>query len=187
MINEKESIRISKFLSLVLRHKPEQIGLELDSNGWIDVNSLLQKCNQSNIPLTLDILKYVVETNSKKRFAFDEQQNRIRANQGHSIDVELELKPIEPPQNLFHGTAERFVSSILQTGLMKQQRQHVHLSSNVETALNVGRRHGRPFVFKIFARRMFSDEYEFFLSDNGVWLTDNVPTKYLKEHAVDNE
>jgi putative RNA 2'-phosphotransferase len=187
VINEKETIRVSKFLSLVLRHKPEQIGLELDSNGWADVNSLIQKCNESNIPLSLDILKHVVETNSKNRFSFNQQQNKIRANQGHSIEVELELKPIEPPQILYHGTAERFVSSISEKGLMKQQRQHVHLSSNVETAISVGRRHGRPFIFEILAQQMFSEKYEFFLSANGIWLTDNVPTKYLKEHVVDKE
>ena len=185
MINEKENKRISKFLSLVLRHQPEQIGLDLDSNGWVDINSLIQKCNQSNIPLTIDILKHVVETNSKKRFAFNEQQNKIRANQGHSIEVELELKPIEPPIILYHGTAKRFISSILGKGLIKQQRQHVHLSSNIETALNVGQRHGQPFIFEILAQKMFSDNYNFFLSDNGVWLTDNVPTKYLKELVID--
>ena len=187
MSNEREIIRISKFLSLVLRHKPDQIGLELDSNGWADINILIKKCNELNIPLTLDILKHIVETNSKKRFAFNDQSDKIRANQGHSIEVELELKPIEPPIALYHGTAERFVSSILETGLIKQQRQHVHLSSTFETALAVGRRHGRPFVFKILAQQMFSDKYEFFLSDNGVWLTENVPTKYLKEYAVDKE
>jgi putative RNA 2'-phosphotransferase len=180
MINEKETTRISKFLSLVLRHKPEQIGLELDSNGWADVNTLIQKCNQSSIPLSLDILKHVVDTNSKKRFAFNEQQNKIRANQGHSIEVELELQAIEPPGILYHGTAERFVSSILEKGLIKQQRQHVHLSSDIETAINVGRRHGRPFVFEVLAYQMFSDNYQFFLSDNGVWLTNDVPSKYLK-------
>lgn len=180
MTNEKEITRISKFLSLVLRHKPEQISLELDSNGWADVNELIQKCKQSNIPLSLDILKHVVETNSKKRFAFNEQQNKIRANQGHSIEVELELKAIEPPDILYHGTAERFVSSILEKGLLKQQRRHVHLSSDIETAINVGRRHGRPFVFEVLAYQMFSDNYQFFLSDNGVWLTNDVPSKYLK-------
>jgi putative RNA 2'-phosphotransferase len=182
MVSEKESIRLSKLLSLVLRHKPEQIGLELDRNGWADINSLIHKCNQSNIPLTLDILKHLVATNSKKRFTLDENQNKIRANQGHSIEVELELKPIEPPNVLYHGTAEKFVSSILEKGLLKQQRQHVHLSSNIETAITVGQRHGRPFVFKILAQQMYIDKYEFFLSDNGVWLTDNVPTKFLKEH-----
>ena len=141
---------------------------------------MIQKCNQSNIPLSIGILKHIVETNSKKRFAFNEQQNKIRANQGHSIEVELELQAIKPPDILYHGTAERFVSSILEKGLLKQQRRHVHLSSDIETAINVGRRHGRPFVFEILAYQMFSDNYQFFLSDNGVWLTNDVPSKYLK-------
>jgi putative RNA 2'-phosphotransferase len=181
MINETEAIRISRFLSLVLRHKPEQIGLELDSNGWADVNSLIEKCNQSNIPLSLDILKHIVKTNAKKRFAFNQQQNKIRASQGHSVNVDLELKSVKPPEILYHGTAENFVVSIWEQGLMKQQRKHVHLSSTVATALNVGRRHGKPFVFEISAQQMFNDHYTFFLSDNGVWLTDHVPAKYLKE------
>ena len=181
MINEKETIRISKFLSLVLRHKPEQIGLELDSNGWADINSLIEKSNISNIPLTLELLKFIVETNSKKRFAFNEQQDKIRANQGHSVDIELELKPVEPPIILYHGTAEKFVTSILDKGLIKQQRQHVHLSSNIETAIIVGQRHGKHFVFEVLARQMHNENYGFFLSANGVWLTDHVPARYLRE------
>jgi putative RNA 2'-phosphotransferase len=181
MITEKESKRISKFLSFILRHNPQQIGLELDTNGWADVNSLIEKCSLANIPLTLDILKHIVETNSKKRFAFNENETRIRASQGHSIEVELALKPIKPPSVLYHGTAARFVPSILENGLTKQQRQHVHLSLNIETAIDVGRRHGKPVVFEIAAQQMFEDNYQFFLSDNGVWLTGNVLPKYLKE------
>jgi putative RNA 2'-phosphotransferase len=181
MITEKESKRISKFLSFILRHNPQQIGLELDTNGWADVNSLIEKCSLANIPLTLDILKHIVETNSKKRFAFNENETRIRASQGHSIEVELELKSIKPPPVLYHGTAARFVPSILENGLTKQQRQHVHLSLNIETAIDVGRRHGKPVVFEIAAQQMFEDNYQFFLSDNGVWLTGNVLPKYLKE------
>lgn len=185
MINEKETKRISKFLSFVLRHKPEHIGLELDGNGWADVEALIRKCNEANIPLSLAVLQHIVDTNAKKRFAFDPQQNKIRASQGHSIDVQLQLKPVEPPPVLYHGTAEKFTAFIFEEGLMKQQRQHVHLSSAIETALEVGRRHGKPFVFEIASHIMFVDGHEFFLSDNGVWLTDSVPAKYLKPHLHD--
>lgn len=184
MINEKEIIRISKFLSLVLRHKPEEIGIELDENGWVNVESLIQKCNQANIPLSLDSLKHIVRLNSKKRFSFNEDQSKIRASQGHSIGVELNLKSIQPPLVLYHGTADKFVSSILLKGLLKQQRQHVHLSSNVETAISVGQRHGRPVVFEVQAQQMVVDNHHFFLTDNGVWLTDAVPAKYLKEFLI---
>lgn len=182
MTNEKENRRISKFLSFVLRHNPGHIGLELDSNGWADVDLLIQQCNKSNIPLTPDLLKHIVETNSKKRFAFNEQQNKIRASQGHSIDVELELAQMEPPAILYHGTAVQFVSSIMEQGLIKQQRLHVHLSPDVETAINTGGRHGKPFVLEVAALQMFNDGYTFCVSANGVWLTGHVPSKYLKEH-----
>ncbi|MGZ5248244.1 MAG: RNA 2'-phosphotransferase [Flavitalea sp.] len=187
MINEKEAVRISRFLSLVLRHKPEQIGLELDSSGWADVNLLIQKCNQSDIPLSLEVLKHIVETNSKKRFAFNAQQNKIRASQGHSIEVSLELKPVKPPEILYHGTAERFVPSILQAGLMKQQRQHVHLSQTIETALDVGLRHGKPVVFEVLSREMYEDKFEFYRSENGIWLTKSVPAKYLTVYVSEKK
>lgn len=180
MINDKRNTQISKFLSLVLRHKPEEIGLELDGNGWADVDVLIQRCNQHDVSLTVDVLKHIVDTNLKKRFAFNEDYTKIRASQGHSVDVDLALKTVNPPAVLYHGTAERFASSILEMGLTKQERQHVHLSSDAETALNVGRRHGKPLVFEVSALQMVADGHEFFLSDNGVWLTDHVPVKYLK-------
>ena len=123
MFNEKETKRISKFISFVLRHKPDHIGLELDGNGWADVNTLIQQCNQHNVPLTFELLKHVVDTNSKKRFSFNDEFNKIRANQGHSISIELDLKPVEPPPILYHGTAEKFVQSILEKGLLKQERE----------------------------------------------------------------
>ena len=182
MINEKENTRISKFLSWVLRHKPHEIGLTLDENGWVDVNSLIEKSKAANIELTVDILKHIVDTNSKKRFSFNEQQDKIRANQGHSIEIDLALTQQEPPVFLFHGTAERFAGSILEKGIVKQDRHHVHLSPDVKTAINVGQRHGKPVVFEIAAGQMHKDGFEFFISDNGVWLTNNVPVKYLKLH-----
>jgi len=178
-LSEKENIRISKFLSWALRHKPHEIGLTLDENGWADVNELIEKSQSVNVQLSFDILKHIVDTNSKKRFSFNEEQNKIRANQGHSIEIDLALAPKEPPEFLYHGTAERFADPILQKGIIKQDRHHVHLSTDIKTAIAVGQRHGKPVVFEIKASQMYKDGHEFFISDNGVWLTDSVPAKYL--------
>lgn len=180
MINEKQLIKISKFLSLVLRHKPDTIGIQLDENGWTDVDTLIEKANRYGIKFDKKILNYIVDTNSKKRFAFSETLDKIRASQGHSINIELGYINQKPPETLFHGTGEKSIHSIISSGLEKRSRQHVHLSSDIETAVKVGQRHGRPVVFKVFTEQMHIDNFEFFLSDNGVWLTDNVPTKYLK-------
>lgn len=181
MISEKQITDISKFLSLVLRHKPETIGIELDQNGWTDVDTLLKNSNSYGIKFDKEILKQIVETNSKKRFAFNKTFDRIRASQGHSIEIELGYTSKEPPEILYHGTSEKSVQSILDTGLEKQSRQQVHLSADIETAIKVGQRHGKPFVFKVLAEQMYKDKFEFFISDNGVWLTDTVPTKYLEQ------
>jgi putative RNA 2'-phosphotransferase len=182
MISEKQITHISKFLSLVLRHQPETIGIKLDNNGWTDIQELLEKSNNYGIKLDLDTLNHIVETNAKKRFAFNDTMNKIRASQGHSIDIELGYTNQKPPKILYHGTSEKSVQSILKTGLEKQNRQQVHLSADIETAIKVGQRHGKPFVFTILAEQMYNDKFEFFISDNGVWLTDNVPTKYLKQN-----
>lgn len=181
MISEKQITHISKFLSLVLRHKPETIGIELDQNGWTDVDTLLENSNSYGIKVDKDILKQIVETNSKKRFAFNETFDRIRASQGHSIEIELGYTSQKPPEILYHGTSEKSVQSILDKGLEKQSRQQVHLSADIETAIKVGKRHGKPFVFKVLAEQMYNDKFDFFISDNGVWLTDTVPTKYLEQ------
>ena len=175
----KTEVQISKFLSLVLRHKPETIGIQLDQNGLADVDTLLEKTNKYGIKLDKKTLIHVVETNSKKRFAFNEGLDKIRASQGHSIDVELGYTNQKPPEILYHGTGEKSVGSILEKGLEKRNRRHVHLSGDVETAVNVGRRHRTPVVFKVLAGKMYEEGFEFFLSDNGVWLTDNVPANYL--------
>jgi len=180
MISEKENIRISKFLSLILRHKPEAIGIELDENGWTDVKLLVEKVNKANFTLTLEILKHIVETNSKKRFVFNDTLDKIRANQGHSVKVVLGYEVKSPPEILFHGTAEKFRKSILEKGILKKERHHVHLSADMETAVKVESRHGKPFVFEVLSGKMFSDKYNFYLSENGVWLTDYVPAEYLK-------
>jgi len=182
MISEKQITHISKFLSLVLRHQPETIGIQLDQNGWTDVEELIKKASNYGIQFDRQTLNHIVETNSKKRFAFNETFDKIRASQGHSVAIELGYSNQKPPEILFHGTGEKSVQSIFETGLEKRSRQHVHLSSDIETAIKVGQRHGKPFVFKVFAGQMFQDKFEFFISDNGVWLTDNVSTKYLKQN-----
>lgn len=180
MISEKQLTHISKFLSLVLRHQPDTIDIQLDKNGWTDINELIEKANNYGIKFDRETLNQIVETNSKKRFAFNHTLDKIRASQGHSIDIELGYTNQKPPEILFHGTAEEFVQSISETGLEKRKRQHVHLSSDLETALKVGQRHGKPFIIKVLAEQMYNDNFQFYISDNGVWLTDKVPTKYLK-------
>lgn len=182
MISEKQLIHISKFLSLVLRHQPETIAIRLDQNAWTDVKDLIEKANNYGIIFDRETLNHIVATNPKKRFTFNATLDKIRASQGHSVEIELGYTNQKPPEILFHGTAEKFVQLILDTGLEKGNRQQVHLSADFETAIKVGQRHGEPFVFKVLAEKMHNDNFEFFISDNGVWLTDNVPTKYLKQN-----
>jgi putative RNA 2'-phosphotransferase len=184
MISEKENIRISKFLSLVLRHKPETINLTLDENGWTDVATLLAKMNENGFVLSNEILQHVVKTNAKSRFAFNDDRTKIRASQGHSVDVELGYEPKQPPSILFHGTAESSLPSIFETGLEKRSRHHVHLSADTETATKVGQRYGKPVLLRIAALEMFNDGHQFYLSDNNVWLTNHVPLKYIKIHIA---
>jgi len=178
---EKELKHISKRMSLVLRHQPEAIGLQLDEHGWANVNELIQKINESGIRADFQIIRLAVDTNDKKRFGFNEDQSMIRANQGHSIEVELNLKAATPPDILYHGTATRFLESILKEGLTKQQRQHVHLSWQLETAKNVGARHGKPVILNIDAKAMQQDGFVFYLSENNVWLVDAVPVQYIQQ------
>lgn len=180
MLSEKETTRISKFLSLVLRHKPETIGIALDDNGWTDVAILLNKMSESGTPISMDVLRHIVDTNPKKRFAFSDTCDRIRANQGHSVDIELGYQTQLPPEILFHGTGVNSVEAILSSGLQKMQRHHVHLSTDIDTAKNVGQRHGKPAIFKVLAEQMYKDGFAFYMSDNGVWLTGEVPAKYLE-------
>lgn len=181
MTSDKQLTHISKFLSLVLRHQPEKIGIQLDQNGWTDIDELIEKANENGIQFDRETLNHIVATNTKKRFAFNETLDKIRASQGHSIEIELGYTNQKPPEILYHGTGEKSVQSIVDTGLEKRSRQHVHLSSDIETAIKVGQRHGKPYVFKVLAEQMYNDNFQFFISDNGVWLTDNVPTKYLKK------
>ncbi|QKJ29422.1 RNA 2'-phosphotransferase [Mucilaginibacter mali] len=181
MISDKENKNISKFLSLVLRHQPELIGIELDENGWTDVDALIAKSGEHGVRYNIDALKHVVTTNNKQRFAFNDTFDRIRANQGHSVEVDLGYEAKIPPEVLYHGSAIKNADSILASGLEKRERHHVHLSADVATAANVGQRHGKPVIFEVTALQMHHDGMPFFLSNNGVWLTDAVPPKYLKK------
>ena len=174
-----DQVRLSKLLSLVLRHKPEEIGIIVDNQGWTNVNELLKKVKG----LTREELNKVVEENNKQRFSFSKDGTKIRANQGHSLQVDLELDPIIPPDILYHGTAEKYISAIKKVGLQKRNRLYVHLSDNIETAKSVGARHGKPLVISISSLRMYNDELVFYRSENGVWLTDNVDPKYFMKIA----
>lgn len=177
----KELVRVSKFMSLVLRHKPEEINLSLDDNGWASINELIDKTRESNIPLTKELIEKVVATSDKQRFRLSEDKMFIRANQGHSVNVDLDLQPQIPPDKLYHGTATRFLESIMNDGLVKKSRQHVHLSPNIETATKVGKRHGKPVILEVDAGKMARDGFTFYQSDNGVWLTESIPVSYLKK------
>ncbi len=178
MITDK--IKISKFLSLILRHKPQTIGLELDQNGWADTKLLLQGMLKAKYLIDLDILKYLVKSSDKQRFKFNGDFSKIRANQGHSINVDLRLEQKLPPAILFHGTATKNINSIKQNGLLKQNRHHVHLSSDTKSARKIGTRHGNAIVLKIEAGKMNESGIEFYLSENGVWLTEKVDAKFIK-------
>lgn len=179
-MNEQPIKGTSKFLSLVLRHKPETIGLQLDENGWANVEELITKSAVTGRIYTPEDLEEMVATNDKKRFAFNEDRTRIRANQGHSITVELNLPATEPPEWLYHGTPEKFVAAIRAEGLQKMERQHVHLSGDRETARKVGSRRGRPVILVIRSGQMHRDGHVFYISENGVWLTDHVPESYIE-------
>lgn len=174
----------SKFVSLILRHKPEVIGIHLDEHGWADVEELIagiSKTRESNRTM----LEEIVRTDNKQRFIFNENKTKIRANQGHSIPVDVELPEAVPPDRLWHGTGEKYVASIDQQGLISKSRLYVHLSSDAATATKVGSRHGKPVLYIVKTKEMYDDGYKFFLSKNGVWLTKEVPVKYLvKAEAV---
>lgn len=178
---DRELVRISKFLSLVLRHRPQAVGLELDEQGWVGVDALLEAVSRSGRdPLDRATLERVVAQNDKQRFAFSDDGRCIRASQGHSLrEVDLALEPQVPPERLFAGTATRFLESIRQQGLLPQTRNHVHLTADEATAIAVGRRHGKPAVLQVLAGQMHAQGHAFFLSDNGVWLAAAVPPEFL--------
>jgi putative RNA 2'-phosphotransferase len=178
-MNDNRLIKISKYLSKHLRHTPEQIGLNLASGGWVAIDDLLAACAAHRFTISRADLEVVVASNDKQRFSFDETKTRIRANQGHSVDVDLQLEPQVPPDRLYHGTGKTSVPAIQQSGLLKMSRHHVHLSTNQTTARNVGMRHGRPVVFAIDTLAMRHAGFTFYCSANGVWLVDAVPPQYL--------
>jgi putative RNA 2'-phosphotransferase len=180
IVDPKRLVRISKYLSKHLRHEPERLRLTLASGGWVDVAELLAACAADHFPLTRAELDEVVQKNDKQRFSFDEAGTRIRANQGHSTEVDLQLEAVPPPAVLYHGTAAGQVGSILESGLKRMARHHVHLSATIPTAVAVGSRHGKPVVLEVDAAAMARDGIAFYRSANGVWLVDEVPPRYLR-------
>lgn len=180
-MTSKEDMRISKFISLILRHKPEEIGLELDEYGYINTSDLIYGLNRKGYEVIISDIERIVVEDNKQRYSFNHDKSKIKANQGHSISVNLELEAKEPPKILYHGTSTRFSESICNEGIKKQSRQYVHLSADIETAIKVGKRHGEIVIFKIDSDQMYNDGYKFFLSENKVWLTDYVPIKYLSK------
>ena len=169
--------KLSKYLSYLLRHHPEDANLNMDKNGWVAVNELLSNTKGK---FTMELLEEIVNTDNKSRYAFNEDKTKIRANQGHSIDgIDLELEEMIPPEILYHGTATRFLNSIMKEGIKSQTRNHVHLSKDLETAITVGLRHGDAVILKIDTKKMNEDGHKFYLSKNGVWLTNYIDTKYI--------
>lgn len=174
------TVRISKFLSLVLRHDPARIGITLDEAGWTDVEALLVAMAKHKHPVSREKLIEIVETSEKQRFALSPDGTRIRANQGHSVEVDLELAPTTPPARLYHGTVDAFMASIREQGLIRGARHHVHMSADVETATKVGARRGKPVILTIRADAMAAAGHVFYRSENGVWLTERVPPEFLE-------
>lgn len=176
--------RTSKFISLILRHNPGAIGISLDEHGWADVDDLISGVNHAGGHfLDMETLEEIVRTDEKQRYSFNEDHTLIRANQGHSIPVDVELQEKTPPDILWHGTGEKYVPSIDEQGLIPKSRLYVHLSSDVETAAKVGGRHGKPVIYEIDCRRMSEDGHKFFLSANHIWLTKSVPPEYLRKRT----
>lgn len=173
--------KVSKLISLILRHKPEEIGIELDKHGWAKVDELINGLAKRYPEFTKDTLREIVRSDEKQRYSYNEDRTLIRANQGHSIPVDVELQIMKPPEYLFHGTGEKYMESIWKEGLISKSRLYVHLSDNMNTAIDVGKRHGNPVVFTINSGLMHRHGYIFYRSKNGVWLTKNVPVQFLEE------
>lgn len=171
-----DRISTGKFIALILRHNPSAAGMSVDEHGWADTDELLEK-----LGITMEFLEEIVRLDNKGRFTFNDDRTQIRANQGHSIPVDVGLEESLPPDILYHGTGEKFVSSIEREGLIPKSRLYVHLSTSYDTALSVGSRHGRPVVFLVDAARMRDDGIPFFISKNGVWLTKRVDVKYIEK------
>jgi putative RNA 2'-phosphotransferase len=194
MNNQKQLDKISKFLSFVLRHQPEAVGITLDKEGWTDINILMHAAavtDHIKIVFDRDLLGLVVANNAKKRFEISSDGMRIRAVQGHSTEsVARTLDEKEPPLTLYHGTAQQFIASIMKEGLKAGERHHVHLSQTIETAISVGSRHGKVVVLEVNSLAMHNHGYKFYQAENGVWLTDHVPLGFLyvatgRKQAID--
>ena len=171
---------VSKFIALILRHQPDAIGISLDEHGWADVEELIAGINAAGRHLDRELLEEIVRIDEKQRYRFNEDHSRIRANQGHSISVDVELKEALPPEILWHGTGEKSRDAIEKEGLKPMGRLYVHLSADRQTARKVGSRHGRPVIFRVNAEQMAKEGFHFYLSENHVWLTKEVPVRYLK-------
>ena len=179
-MNDKRRVAVSKYLSKHLRHAPAEIGLTLEPGGWVLIAEVLRAAARHRMTVTRAELDEVVARCDKQRFAIDPTGEKIRANQGHSTEVDLQLEPTTPPETLLHGTGAQNRDAILAGGLLKMSRQHVHLSADLDTARKVGGRHGKPLVFVVAAARMSADGFDFYQADNGVWLTGHIPAAYLK-------
>ena len=173
----------SKYISLILRHKPEVIGITLDEHGWANVAELIEGVSRTH-PLDMETLERIVAEDEKQRYSFSEDKTLIRANQGHSVPVDIELEEVEPPEILYHGTGEKFTESTDKIGLISKSRLYVHLSGDIETARKVGTRHGKPIIYIVKSGEMHRDGFKFFRSINGVWLTKEVPVKYLEKSSL---
>jgi len=177
---DKKLVHISKFLSMILRHRPEEAGIVLDKNGWVDVDELIRLCGENlGVNFTKEQLRQMMEENDKPRFSFNEDETKIKANYGHSVPVDLALEPANPPEILYHGTAIRFLDSIQKEGIMRRARNYVHLSADEEAALEVGSRHGKPIVLNVYTGKMARDGFTFFKTNENTWLTEQVPKQYV--------
>lgn len=174
-------VKMGKYISLILRHKPEIINLKIDEHGWANVDELLKGINNSGRYISKEMLNMIVETNDKKRYQYNNDHTKIRANQGHSIRVDVELHEKVPPDVLYHGTAQEYLDKIRKSGIRKMNRLYVHLSKDMETAMRVGKRHGQPIVLIFNTKAMINDGYKFYYSNNGVWLCDNIAYSYIEE------
>lgn len=172
-----------RYISYILRHKPEDAGVTLDEHGWANVEELIAAVNKTH-PLDMELLEEFVAGSDKKRFSFNDDKTRIRANHGHTVDVDLGLDEVRPPDTLYHGTAEQFETAIDTQGLISKNRVYVHLSVDEQTALKVGARHGQPVLYRVFSGKMYGDGYAFHRSESGIWLTKRVPHGYLEKVSV---
>jgi putative RNA 2'-phosphotransferase len=179
---DKSLVCLSRYISLVLRHEPRLAQLELDEQGWVQIDDLLNGAQKAGKRLTKELLLRIVRENDKQRFAISDDGQRIRANQGHTVAVDLGLAPIAPPARLYHGTVRRFLDDIFRKGICRGKRHHVHLSVDVETAARVGKRRGEPIILQVQSQQMHSDGYKFFCTENHVWLTEHVPPEYVSVH-----